>query len=110
MADVRFYLDENVQLAVAEQLRRHSIQVVTVRDMELLGDEDSSHLTRATQMGHVLCTHDYDFVYLASTGIEHAGLIIGQQDKHKIGDWVKGLILIHAVYSVEEMQNRIEYL
>lgn len=85
MAEVRFYLDENVQLAVAEQLVRHGIEVITVRTLELLGDEDMSHLVRATQMGYVLCTHDYDFVYLASTGIEHSGLIIGHQDKHNWG-------------------------
>jgi hypothetical protein len=31
-------------------------------------------------------------------------------DKHWIGDWVKGLELIHAVYTADEMQNHVEYL
>ena len=110
MAAVRFYLDENVQIAVAEQLRRHNIDVVTVRDLHLLGDEDISHLERATTMGYILCTHDSDYYILAASGITHAGIVIGQADQHRIGDWVKGLVLIHAVYTAEEMQNRVEHL
>jgi predicted nuclease of predicted toxin-antitoxin system len=110
MAIVRFYLDENVQLAVAEQLRRHGVDVVTVRDLDALGDEDINHLARATTMERVLCTHDSDYYVLASSGITHAGIVIGQASQHQIGDWVKGLLLIHAVYSAEEMQNRVEHL
>lgn len=110
MATIRFYLDENVQLAIAEQLRRHGIEVVTVRDCNLLGDEDINHLQRATAMGYVLCTHDTDYYELAMSDVSHAGIIIGQADVHKIGDWVKGLVLVHAVYSAEEMINRVEFL
>ena len=110
MADVRFYLDENVQIAIAEQLRQRKIEVVTARSLEQLGDTDPNHLARATRLGCVLCTHDTDYYQLASAGTQHAGIIIGQQDKHTIGDWVKGLTLIHAVYSAEEMQNRVEFL
>ncbi len=110
MADVRFYLDENVQIAVAEQLQLHGIEVVTVRSLQFLGDEDQNHLARATTMGYVLCTHDTDYYQLAYAGNSHAGIIIGQAEKHTIGDWVKGLMLIHAVFSAEEMQNRVEFL
>lgn len=110
MADVRFYLDENVQLAIADQLQRRGIDVVTVRSLELLGDEDRNHLERAAEMGRVLCTHDTDYYELATSGMEHAGIIIGQPDKHTIGDWVKGLTLVHTVYSAEEMRNRVEFL
>lgn len=35
---LRFYLDENVPVAVADQLRQRGITVVTVRDLALLGD------------------------------------------------------------------------
>ncbi len=110
MADVRFYLDENVQVAVAEQLERRGIDAVTVRSLNLLGDEDQNHLERATAMGRVLCTHDTDYYQLASRGADHTGIVIGQQDRHTVGDWVNGLVLIHAVYTAEEMRNRIEFL
>ncbi len=61
-------------------------------------------------MGYVLCTHDADYVALASEGFEHAGMVFGQPEKHWIGEWVKGLELIHAVYTADEMRNRVEYL
>lgn len=53
---IRFYLDENVQLAVAKQLRARGIDVVTVRELDMLGDSDTHHLARATEMSRVLCT------------------------------------------------------
>ena len=110
MAGVRFYLDENVQIAVADQLRRRGIEVVTALSLEQLGDEDINHLARATAMGYCLCTHDTDYYQLAGLNIEHYGIVIGQPEKHTIGDWVKGLTLVHGVYSAEEMRNRVEFL
>lgn len=109
-ARIRFYLDENVQTVIAEQLKRRGIEVVTVRELGLLGDEDINHLERAAQMGYVLCTHDSDYVDLAADGREHAGIVFGQQHKHTIGDWVKLLELIHGIYSSDEMRNLVEYL
>lgn len=106
----RFYLDENVPVVVAEQLRARGIEAVTVRGLGLRGDADVNHLQRATEIGYVLCTHDADFIDLAAQGIDHAGIVFGQQDRHGIGEWVKSLELIHAVYTAEELRNRIEYL
>lgn len=36
---VRFFLDENMPVVIAEQLKRRGIEAVTVRDLGLLGDE-----------------------------------------------------------------------
>ena len=108
--EIRFYLDENVPIAVATQLKRRGIEVVTVRDLGLLGDSDINHLYRATQMSHVLCTHDIDYIELAVSGLEHSGIVFGQQHRHGIGDWVRFLELVHTAYEPEEMRNRIEYV
>lgn len=105
-----FYLDENVPVAVARQLRVRGIDVVTVRDLGLLGATDEIHLAQATQLNRVLCTHDADYLQLAAIVADHAGIVFGQQDVHYVGDWVNWLSLMHAVYSPEEMLNRIEYL
>ncbi len=107
---VRFYLDENVQVAIAEQLKRRGIEAVTARDLGSLGDEDVDHLERASEMGYVLCTHDADYVDLAASGKEHAGIIFGQQHKHTIGEWVAFLELVHGVYGADEMRNLVEYV
>ena len=110
MAVLRFYLDENLPVVIAEQLKQRGIEAVTVRELGALGDEDDNHLKRAIEMTCVLCTFDTDYVQLASSGMEHMGIIIGQPEKHWIGEWVKGLTLYHTVYTAEEMKNRLEYL
>ena len=108
--NVRFYLDENVQIVIAEQLKRRGIDVVTVRDLGLLGDDDINHLELATKLDRVLCTHDTDYIELAMSGVQHGGIVIGRQHKHTIGDWVSFLELIYGVYEAEEMHNVIEFV
>lgn len=107
---LRFYLDENVPTEIANQLKSRGIDAITVRDLGLLGDEDDNHLQRATTMGRVLCTHDSDFIELATGGMTHAGIVFGQQNNHYIGEWVKYLQLMHAVYTADELVNIIEFI
>lgn len=109
-AGIRFYLDKNLPIAIAEQLRRRGIEVVTARDLNVLGRSDDSHLQLAISTGYVLCTNDADFVEIDAHGIEHTGIVFGQQHKHGIGDWVRYLELIHAIYEPEDMWNHVEYL
>lgn len=110
MAKLRFYLDENVPVQVARQLALRGIDAVTVRDLDLFGDADRNHLINATVQGRVFCTYDSDLLQIASSGIQHAGIVFGQQDVHYIGDGVNWLSLMHAVYTSDEMSGRIEFL
>lgn len=111
MADkLRFYLDENVPVAIAKQLQAHGIETVTARDLKLLGASDAVHMTKATAEGFVFCTYDSDYLKIAAEGVEHSGIVFGQQDSHYIGNWVTFLTLLHAVYTPDEMRNRIEFL
>ncbi len=107
MANLRFYLDENIPVQVARQLRTRTIDAITVRDLGLLGEPDLNHLLNAVWLGRVFCTHDSDFLHLAASGMHHAGIVFGQHDVHYIGEWVNWLTLMHAV-SVDEMgQNKL---
>ena len=72
--------------------------------------DDPVHLERATEMGRVVCAEDDDFLKLASQVKEHAGIIKGVQNRHSIGDWVRYLRLLHAVYYADEMRNEIFYV
>lgn len=110
MASLRFYLDENVPVVVARQLKSRGIDAITARDAGMLGEADVNHLQNAAELGRVLCTHDADFLQIASSGFHHSGIVFGQQDIHYIGEWVSWLTLMHAVYTPEEMINRIEYM
>jgi hypothetical protein len=86
------------------------VDVVSVRDLGLLGDTDDNHLSHAFTLGRVLVTTDTDFLIMASAGIEHAGIIFGAQEDHSVGDWVKELELICFVYEPEDMRNRVEFI
>jgi hypothetical protein len=110
MTRLKYYLDEHIPLAIAEQLTYRGIEVVTVRSLGLLGDEDVNHLERATNMGYVLCTNDSDFVKLAHNGFQHAGIIFGQQEKHGIGHWVKRLEQLHSTHTAKDFTDHVEYL
>lgn len=67
--ELSFYFDESVELAVSEQLEIAGIDVVSAHSLAVLGDSDSNHLKRATEMGRVLCTYDTDFLIMASEGV-----------------------------------------
>lgn len=107
---IKLYLDENLSPKIAEQLQRRSIDAITVRDLDQLGDTDENHLARATELGRILVTADTDFLIMASEGIEHTGIIFGVQENLSIGDWVNRLELVAAVYTPDEMKNHVEYL
>jgi len=107
---LRFYLDENVPVQVAQQLRARGIDAVTARSEGMLGATDDMHLQQAARLGRVLCTNDADFLRLATAGIKHVGIVFGQQDSHYIGDWVRFLALLHTLYADEEMVGRVEFL
>ena len=61
-------------------------------------------------MERIMCSCDPHFIELASEGIEHNGIVFGEQDMHSIGDWVRFLALMHAVYEPDEMSNQLQFL
>ena len=107
---IRLYMDENISPEIANQLRLRGIDAISVRDLNLLGDSDENHLTRAIEMGRVLVTSDADFLILSAAQLEHTGIIFGEQEAHSLGDWVKGLELICFVYNADDMKNHVEFL
>ena len=108
--DLRFYLDEHLDVEIACQLKRHGIDVLTVSGLRSFGEDDTKQLNRAIRMGRVFCTNDSDLVDMASQGIEHRGIVFGQQEKHFIGAWVKFLHALHKDCRPDELVNLVMYL
>jgi len=110
-AAVRLYLDENLPPVIAEQLRLRGVDALSVRDMGTLGESDTFHLQRATELERVIVTTDIDFLQMVSAeGVEHLGVIFGSQQAFSIGDWVKSLELLCFVLMPDDMKNHVEYL
>lgn len=110
MAELRFYLDENVSTEVARQLALSGIDAVSARSLDRLGDDDRSHLQRATQLGRVLCTHDQDFLRLAAEGTTHTGIAFAPQFQASIGGWVRALRTLHARRDADEVRGQVVFL
>jgi hypothetical protein len=75
------YLHVHVPAAIAAQLHRRGVDVLTAQDDDATELEDAALLVRATALGRVLFTQDIRFKSLAEswqrTGRNFAGLLFG---------------------------------
>jgi predicted nuclease of predicted toxin-antitoxin system len=110
LSEARFYFDESIELAVSEQLVASGLDVVSAHSLEKLGDDDRNHLERASAMGRILCTYDNDFLRLAHTGIEHAGIVFASMKKASIGGWVREIRAIHSRLSAEDIAGQVIFV
>ena len=94
---------ERIRLWLRTVLFRRRLE----REMQ---EEMSMHLERATEMGRVLCSYDADFLRLARTFTDHAGIVYAQQKKASIGGWVRELRALHARLTAEEVQGQVIFL
>ena len=108
---IRFHLDEHVHPGIAIGLRSRGIDVTTTVDAGLLEAKDLDHIDFAlAKPRRVIVTHDDDFLKHHSEGISHAGIAYCHQHKYSVGELLQMLSLLHACYSEEEMQGRVEFL
>jgi hypothetical protein len=107
---IRYHLDEHVDPAVAEGLRRRGIDVTTTVEAGLTGATDEDQLRFATAEGRVCVTRDPDFLILHSRGIAHGGIAYWHPKRRSVGEIILDLTLLWRVATAEEMQGRVEYL
>ncbi len=107
---IRFHLDEHVAGAVALGLRLRAIDASTTTEEGLIAASDEQQLAFAAGRGRVLVTHDADFLRLHAAGHPHAGIVYCHQRDAAVGAPVRGLVLIHALLSPEDMRNHVEFL
>lgn len=107
---MRFHLDEHVAHAIADGLRRRSIDVTTTTDAHLLNAPDADHIDFAKAGSRVVFTNDSDFLRHAAADPEHFGVAYCAQGKRSFGEIVRHLALMHDVMNHDEMRGRIEYL
>ncbi len=103
-------MDEQVELAIAEALRRRNIDVTTTPEVQLLGATDEEQLAFATFQKRVIFTNDDDFLVFHQRGLEHYGIAYCHQNSRSLGEVVRSLILIWEVLEPSDMQNHIEVI
>jgi len=74
---LRYYFDEHMRPAIAEQLRQRGLDVLTTTAAGRANQRysDESQLRYATEQGRILVTEDSDFVVLSATQQPHAGIV-----------------------------------
>ncbi len=110
MVKIKFHLDENITLAIANGLRRRSIDVTTTPEQGMIGQSDEQQLEFASSQNRVIFTQDTDFLKLHHAGFSHAGIVYCPQKSKSIRETLQGLILIWEVIQAEEMDNHLEFL
>ena len=109
-----YYMDHNVFRAITDGLRLRGIDVLTAMEDGTAESSDPAVLTRATELGRVLFTHDDDLVRDA-VARQHSedrfhGVIYIHQLRTQIGACIEDLQLIAEVYSSEEIESRVIFL
>ncbi|MFH0813368.1 MAG: DUF5615 family PIN-like protein [Pseudomonadota bacterium] len=114
MGKLRIYTDENVDVRIAEGLRRREIDAFSAREKGALGINDEQHFEKAKDLEAVIFTHDSHFIKIAETlvssGKNHSGLIFIEMHKRGLGECIRRLALYTDILSSQEMINRIEFL
>lgn len=110
---VRLYLDEDVDVLVAELLRSYGFTAVTTREANRLESEDEEQLAYAAGEGRAVLTHNrIHFEALATAyfeaGKEHAGIIISvQRSPYEIARRVSRVL---NQVTADEMRNQLRYV
>jgi len=107
---LKFHLDESMDNAIAEGLRRQKIDVTTTPGLKMLGISDEEQVAFALQSGRVILTHDADFLRLHRQGFEHAGIVYCQQGRRSIGEIIRSLIRIWEMQTPASMFKHIEFI
>lgn len=107
---IRYHLDEHIDFAVAQGLRRRGIDVTTSADAGLLGAEDPAHLAFAVANQRAIFSNDPDFLRLHDQGVEHPGIVYCHQQSRSIGEIIRALELIWEVLEPDDIRNRVEFI
>ena len=107
---IRFHLDECVDAAVADGLRRRGIDVTTTAEAGLLSTADKNQLAWSTDEDRVLITHDHDFLRLQGSAVEHAGIAFCHVQSRSVGEIIRGLELIAELLEPDDMRNHVEFV
>lgn len=110
---ISLYLDENIQLALAEGLRARGVDVLTTQEAGNIGLNDEEQLIFSSKYNRVLISFNKrDFAKIHYKWMKlkkpHAGIILS--DQLPIGIVLRRLMKLYFSLSSTDMRNRLEYL
>ncbi|MCX6376261.1 MAG: DUF5615 family PIN-like protein [Armatimonadetes bacterium] len=110
---IELYLDEDVDVLVAELLRARGFLAITACEAGQLGKSDADQLAYAVSHRKTLFTHNRaDFETLARTyaarGQSHYGIILAT--RHPAREIVRRLTRILNQVTADEMRDHVRYV
>ena len=102
--------DEHIPYAVIEGLRRRRIDVMVVQQTSMRSAKDIPILEAALQQQRIIYTRDADFIRHHARGVPHAGIFYHHPLAYSIGEAIRRVALACEIYSLDEMENRLEFL
>jgi uncharacterized protein with PIN domain len=113
---IRLYLDEDAMDSdLARALRLRGVDVTTALDAGLTNSADEEQLEYATKHERTLYSFNVsDFMALhtscVAAGKQHAGIILGQQQRYSVGEQMRRLVRLIQMRSAESMRDTVEFL
>lgn len=113
---IKLYLDEDtMDLDLIHALRIRGVDLATALEQGMVRRDDADHLQLATSQGRVLYSFnvsDYQRLHTEylTDAKHHAGIILAQQQRYKIGEQMRRLLRIVAGLSAEEMADSLVFL
>jgi predicted nuclease of predicted toxin-antitoxin system len=109
-----FYLDENVNPAIAKGLRRHGLTVATAAESGRLAAADIDQLNHAAAIQSALVTHDEAMLsFLAQqrlSGKGHPPVIFVRLQKFPVGMTIQKLQGLARSVSFGALMNQVVFL
>ncbi|MBW4491696.1 MAG: DUF5615 family PIN-like protein [Oscillatoria princeps RMCB-10] len=110
---IGLYLDEDVNVILADLLRNRGFEALSAREAGQLGKTDEEQLAHAISQGLTLLTHNrVDFEALAqayfAANQEHCGIIFAV--RRPAQEILRRLLVILNQVTVDEMKNQVRYI
>lgn len=102
--------------AVANGLREHGADILTAHDAGRCGFSDEEQIRFATTEGRAVVTHDIDYVVWSADfqrrGEGFAGIVYCDPAKYLYhpGRLMTDLLILHGVFTADDLRDRLEYL
>ncbi|MGO9597139.1 MAG: DUF5615 family PIN-like protein [Isosphaeraceae bacterium] len=107
---LRFHLDEHIDPAIADGLRRRGIDVTTTLEAGLRGAADEEHVAFARAQRRVIVTQDSDFLRIHRAGVPHEGIAFSQHGLRSLGQLLRALIGLNDRLNPEAMRDHVEFV
>ena len=110
---IRLYLDEDINVLVADLLKARGFDVLTVRDAGQIQASDEKQLSYAVNQQRTLVTHNRsDFEKLIQAYFEreqkHYGVILAVRRSPQ--EIAQRLLMILSQVTADEIENQIRYI